>query len=303
MRRLRALVPWLLLLGAVLVLGPARSRVAAAHAQLKETSDGYGLPGPEGAKLLSLGHRAAVADLVYAHVLVSYGLHFEEKRRFERAADYLDVVTELDPTFTEPYLFADTLVVLQPMSPREEDYWRARSILLRGTKNLPYNRRVFITAGQYIAYLAAPNLKDRDDELRWRVEGAKLLARACELASEGGDGDVGQCLSAARYLNAAGERSALIRMMRRSIAVNDDEASRAEALAILEKYVGQEERERYAQRDERFRRAWQRDLPHASKERILILGPRFDPFVCPVHQDGAECVKSWREWGALVDAQ
>src|SRR5690606_26558499 len=123
-----------LFVGAALLLGPVRANVAGAWSRAQETSDSYALPGPIATEFLSLGYRAAVADLLFSHVLVDYGLHFQLKRRYEHVGDYLEVITHLDPLFEEPYLFTDTLLTLQPEPPRQEDYWRARELLLRGTE-------------------------------------------------------------------------------------------------------------------------------------------------------------------------
>ena len=46
---------------------------------------------------LSLGYRAALADLLLAKVMVAAGTHLLEKRLFEFAPDYLDTINALDP--------------------------------------------------------------------------------------------------------------------------------------------------------------------------------------------------------------
>lgn len=281
----------------------ARRALVTRFSQLRETRDSYALPPPEQAVVMSLGYRAAIADLIYAHVLVSYGLHFGEKRRFEHVANYLDTVVTLDPTFARPYLFADTLLIMQPEPARRIDYLAARDLLRRGTRALPYHQRLWFTAGQFLAYLAPPNLGD-DPALaeEFRQEGAALLARACELASDN-TSIPHHCLAAAGLLNKAGKREALIQMLTRTLAVNDDPQVREAALAALSRWVGEDERDAYAQRARAFENEWQSDLPYVSKEKLLLLGRRVPLASCagPGRWSAPECRFAWADWAEPTD--
>lgn len=292
------------------VIAWSRAGLVERFAKLRETRDTYALPPPEQAVVLSLGYRSAMADLVYAHTLVAYGLHFGEKRRFEYVGNYLETVMTLDPDFVQPYLYADTLLTLQPEPPRQEDYLKARELLLRGTEQLPYHQRLWFTAGQYLAYLAPPHIEDEALAEQFRRDGARLLSRACELMTDN-EAIPYHCITAAGMLNKAGEREALIQMLTRTLAVNDDEQIRTKALAALSHWVGEREQEQYAARLSEFREGWQRVLPHVSKEKVLLLGPPHDTFACvgqgsmgvgaDPEGDGSEepeCWSSWAAWAA-----
>jgi hypothetical protein len=93
---------------ACVAIALVRPGLAARYHKLRVTSDVYPFGSPEQVVVQSLGYRAALADAIFAHVRVSYGLHFQEHRRFEFVGDYLDTVTTLDPTFRDPYRYADT---------------------------------------------------------------------------------------------------------------------------------------------------------------------------------------------------
>jgi hypothetical protein len=302
---MRQLGGWLLLGLGVAVQAVVQPGLASDFAELKVTEDTLALPAPEQSVVLSLGYRAAMADTIYAHLLVSYGLHFEEKRRFTHVADYLDTITELDPSFVQPYLYADTLITLQPVPPRPEDYERARQLLIRGTERLPYEQRVWFTAGQFIGYLAPPRFSDPKQKEEWKLTGAKLLARACELATL--DPNIPfHCLAAATLLNRAGQREALIEMLTRTLAVNDDPEIRARALATLEQWVGQQEGDRARAREAAFESRWHESLPFASKEQALLVGPSVRSDGCagryavvdPYTAEG--CRRTWREYAELL---
>ena len=297
---LARLTRWIpLALMALSALGVHRARLALAQPfqQLKATSDVYPLPAPEQTVVLSLGYRAALADLLYGHVLVAYGLHFQEKRLFETVGSYLETINELDPKFRSPYMFADTLLVLQPQEPPLSHYRQARDILLRGTRELPFDTRLWMSAGQFLAYLGRPHLKDPQEKERWRLEGARLLARACELQSA--DEDLPhQCIVAAGILNRAGEHEANIRFLQRFLAVNDDPEVRGRALAYLRRALEARGRDLLELHTRRFERAWRKDLGFVDLDTALVVGPAFDPAICVLpHAAGdSHCATSWRDF-------
>ncbi len=309
-KRPTARPPWgsiLVLLLCAVGLWGVRSEAAERFDRLTTKSDTYALPSPEQTVVLSLGYRAAVADLIYAHTLVSYGLHFQERRRFEHVGDYLETVNALDPTFAQPYLFADTLLTLQPEAPRPQDYVRAREVLERGIEALPYHQELWFVAGQFIGYIAPPHLGDAEQARRWRVDGARLLARACELATD----NVRiprHCIVAASLLNDAGEREALIQMLSRTLAVQDDPEVRELALGALQQWTDQQRADDRRQRLQALDQLWQRDLPHVAKDQFLLLGPRLDVLRCVGHSPGMDelqgpCPLSLRAWGESLDAR
>jgi len=139
----------LILLGA-LSIQRWRPGLAADFHVVKTRSDAYLLPPVDQTYVASLGYRSAVADLIFGHVLVAYGLHFQEKRLFEHVGDYLDVVNRLDPKFRDPYRFADTLLTLQPEVPPLDFYRRARQIQERGLKELTNDQELWSTAGHHL---------------------------------------------------------------------------------------------------------------------------------------------------------
>ena len=276
-----------------------RSALFEPFTKLKTSHDVYTLPAPTQTVVLSLGYRAALADLIYAHVLVSYGLHFQEKRLFETVGQYLETINELDPKFATPYLFADTLLVLQPKQPPLEHYLTARKILLRGTRERPFDALLWMSAGQYLAYLAPPHLRSEAEKTAWQREGAELLTRACELQSD--DENIPyQCIVAAGMLNKSGMHEANIRFLERFLAVNDDPEVRARAESYLRKALKAQGLEMIELHSRRFREAWKADLGFATQDMALVVGPDFDPVACvgaAAAKTPESCATAWRELG------
>jgi hypothetical protein len=264
------------------------------------SSDVYALPSPEQTLLVSLGHRAALADLLYGTVRVSFGRHIGQRRRFEFVENYLDTITTLDPTFAEPYLFADTFLTLQAGA-QLSDYYAARRILRRGMEALPYHQYLWSTAGQFMTYLATSRIEDRDEAQRWRLEGAQALSHACSLGSDNKNIPY-HCIAAAQILDRAGERDAMIQMLTRTLAVTDDPEIRRMASVYLEQHVTEASQARDSRRSKEFHDAWRADLPYVSPDMMLVLGPRADVASCagasPLPR--LECATSWRDWGQLT---
>jgi hypothetical protein len=228
-------------------------------------------------------------------VLVWHGLHFQEKRRLEFAAEYLDTIVALDPTFRDPYYFGDTLIATQPVKPRREDYVRARALLERGMDALPYDTELWLSGGQFIAYVAAPWLEDPEERAAWRLAGGKRLARACELVNAN-ENIPFQCISAARLFEQAGELDATIAFLERLLAWSDDDEIRALARRQLERLKPELEKRRMQVRVDEIRDAWRADLPIVSLTKALVVGPGFDPARCAGGSDELECATTWAAW-------
>lgn len=289
-----------LLAGALAVVGVALTRApAAATIQLvKETSDIYVLPPTEYLGVLSLGYRAALADGLWAQVLVSQGLHVMERRRFENLVLLLDAINELEPTFRPPYLLADALITFQSGETPHREVVKAREIMERGTKVLPFDGELWLALGQFTSFIApASYLEEPAEQARWRADGASMLARAAELGAENANISW-QALGGAGIYVRAGERDAAIRFLRRTKAVTDDEALRERIDAQLDKLLGEELADAYKRRNQSFLELWRRDLRFVTKNEILLLGPPPDPERCAggYHGDDPRCATTWKDW-------
>ncbi len=284
-------------LACVVGIAVVRAEAAARYSKLNVEQDTYALPPPEHTAVMSLGFRSAMADFIWAHVLVSYGLHFQEKRRFEHVGDYLETIMYLDPTFPQPYLYADTLLTIQPKPPTEDHYRRAKELMIKGTEALPYNQEVWFVAGQFIAYVAPPHLSDGAERERWKMDGARLLARACELAT-GNERIPRHCIVAASILNRAGQREAMIQMLTRTLAVNDDPEVQTLAEATLQQWGEQRQAEENARRRSAWADLWRQDLGFVAKDQVLVLGPAVDAYACAgqATTTAEGCDTSWLRW-------
>jgi len=286
----------------IVSVASVRARLADVNRHVKETSDVYVLPPPRQVVTLSLGYRSALADLLWAHVLVSQGLHTFEKRRFENLSLFIDSINELEPTFREPYLLADALYTFQPTPATREEVYKARAVMERGVKELPLDGELWLVLGQFVAYIGPDGyLSDPAEQEQWRLDGARMLSRAAELGGDKGN-IAWQALGGAGILNRAGKRDAALRFLERALAVTEDPELKDKIQRQLSKLAAeaaQEERiERDIHRQKRFTELHARDLPSVKRSPYLLLGPPIDAAYCagPAHEREARCALTWRDW-------
>ena len=290
-------VAFALIASAALTVNRLRPPLNAAFLGTKSQHDVYTLPSTGQLNAMSLGYRSALADLIFAHVLVSSGIHFQEKRAFELAAKYIEAVNAIDPKFEQPYRMADGLITLQAKQVSVEAYRQARRILERGMAEFPYSQGLWSSAGMFLAYLGPTGNIEGDELADWKLAGGRALARSCELVGSR-EPPPQQCIVAAGLLSKAGEAVAARQFIERMLALNDDPEVRRFMGALLEQKVGAEERERLRERREQFKRAWSSDLPFVSRGAALAIGPRWDSAACA---GAATCATSWRAWAAAIE--
>ena len=280
---------------AVSVLGVARiqPRLARIAHEVKETDDVYVLPPPDDLRVMTLGYQAAAVDLLWAKLLVAYGSHWQERRPFD-ARPYLDALLALEPTYAPVYRYADTLLVYRPPRGTEDDARAARSYLERGLRERPGDHAVWLSYGQFLAFLGPSFLTSQEEKERWRHDGATALMRAVELGA-----DADRSLAAATILSKYGERDTILKHLQRAYALTDDPQTRDEIaakLAHLEASERQTAEAEEARRAVRFVEArWRRDYPFLTRGELLLVGPAVDTARCsgPGARLDPACARDW----------
>ncbi len=277
----RSLLIGLVLLACAVMIGLSRPRLVEWLSQAKETSDVYVLPPPTVLARASLGYRAAVADYLWAHVLVTQGLRMGAKRPFQEVGQYLDAINHLDPAYREPYRLADSLLSHQAGdSDRAQSVRRARQILERGLIQFPYDAELWLNYGQFLAYIGPGALQfDSEEWHAWRNEGAKAIVRAGELGASD-EAMVFRSMSATTILNKAGEVDAAIRFLERLYTATDNEEARDDILRSLESLRAGKAASRDFELAKKFDSLWRADLPFASRVMLSVLGPPVDAWKC-----------------------
>lgn len=285
---------FLLLLLAVVSIAYARPRLQAKARSEKE-SDVLALPPPKMLVALSLGYRSALADWIYTSTVVSYGIHGEEHRRFEYVGKYLESIVALDPRFCQTYRYADTFIIFQAVgSPTPDDVRTARRLLEEGLVNCPSDGQLWLSAGQFMAFIGSQFLTDQAEIDEFRARGATVLARSAELSTENRNAQW-QALAAAGIFTKEGKREAAISFLERVYAVTDDEELKAnvsQKLALLRQEATTERAQRRARA---FNGIWSA-LPFVSRTEMLVMGPPHDAAACSGGAPAARCAESWAAW-------
>jgi hypothetical protein len=278
----------LVVLASVLGIALVQPDLAAKTHKVRQRDDAFLLPPPAQLRAMTLGYRAAGADLVWAKLILEYGLHWQEKRSFPDVTRYIDGVIALEPDFAPLSEFVDTILVYPPPpGGTEEDARTARRYLEEGTRARPYDPAVWLRYGQFLAFLAPSFLKNEQEIEHWRVEGATAIIHAVELGS-----DAQRSLAATSILDRAGERSATISHLERTYAMTDDPDMREQILLRLVKLKGTTEAE---QAIGVVDREWRSTYQFLSRGQLLLIGPRRSPTACagPASYGIRGCAKDW----------
>jgi hypothetical protein len=254
------------------------------------------LPPPKQLKAMSFGYHGAAADLVWAKLLVEYGVRTEQKRTFESLPRYLDAVLELEPGHRTLYQFVDALIFFKPGGQATPDDVRmSRRYLERGIKERPYDHEVWLHYGQFISFLAPSVLTDEAEIAQWRKDGALAIAHAVELGA-----DADRSLAASTILRkSGGDTAANIQHLQRAYALTDNPDTRQQILFKLRQLEARSNVETVVRIVEQ---EWRSHYPFLSRSAALLVGPRRDPALCAgphSHRDPA-CPEDWS--AAIRDA-
>jgi hypothetical protein len=257
---------------------------------VKQRDDAYLLPAPAQLRVLTLGHRAAATDVLWAKLILEYGVHWHDKRKFHDVTRYIDAIIALEPDYPLLYDFVDTILMYPgPAGATEEDARTARRYLERGTRERPYDPKVWVHYGQFMAFLAPSFLTDKAEIEQWRHDGAVALTQGVELGA-----DAQRSLAASTILSKAGERKATIELLQRSYAMTDDLEMREQflrKLRVLQADAVSEQAITFVDRELR------RHYPFVSRGTGLLIGPRIPVLACagPASHAQRGCARDWQE--------
>jgi hypothetical protein len=261
-----------------------------AHS-VKQRDDAFILPPPDQLRALTLGYRAAASDILWAKLILEYGVHWQERRPFPDVARYVDGILALEPDFPLVYDFVDT-IVLYPMagvSATEADVRLVRGYLERGTRERPYDAKLWVHYGQFVAFMAPLYLSDKAEAERWRRDGALALAHAVEIGA-----DAQRSLAASTILSRAGERQATIDHLQRAYAMTDDDSMREQIMLKLRALQADAASERAITFVDRELRGRYSFVPRGVG---LLVGPWRSVISCagPSSYDRPGCARDWQE--------
>lgn len=244
-----------LLVGAACATLALQRSLTAHDARAREGDDVSLVPSAERAKLLAFGYDDAFADLLWSKLLVDYGTHLVEKRRFPLVRASIEAILALEPDSSRVFRFVDTLVLFQAKKGNADDARYVRGVLERGIDAAPTSPDRWIAYAQYLAYLGPSFLEDAEEIREWDLRGAEAFARALELGA-----DVERTTGALSLFDRTGAGAAQRAYLERAYALAaDDEKPAIEAR--LQKLAASETLDRVKRHDAALEAARREQLP------------------------------------------
>jgi hypothetical protein len=262
-----------------------QARLATRVALARETGDVSLLPAPERAPLVALGFDSAFGDLVWARLLVDYGTHLQERRRFPGVRVAIDTLLTLDPASSRVFRFVDTLVLFQAKKGTADDARYVRGVLETGLDARPGDPTRWVSYAQYLAHLGPSFLTDDAEIREWELRAGEAYTRALELGAA-----VDDTRAAVTIFDRAGAGAAQRAYLERAYALaTDDEKPILEAR--LRKLDAASATERIRQHDESQERARLAELPALDMATYRLLRRAEHPCSLPAEWSRTGCLE------------
>lgn len=263
-----------LMLASAAISDYARQRAQTAYAEAQTYEDVYYLPPQNALVLFSLGHRAALADLIWMKALVYFGEELYHRGDVSNLFRYTDAMLALDERFVRVYRWVASAAIYRTGDVTIDDVHKAIAYLERAARLFPDDPNVAWDLGATYAYELAPMLPIGPA----REEARRKSLDYLEMAALHGAGPAWLGLQTAGQLNSLGKKEQAVRHLQDLYATATDPAIKAQLeqkLAALqtEAYV---EAMRAAYNDLETNHA--RDFPYLNTSLYLLVGrrPPFD---------------------------
>jgi hypothetical protein len=264
---------WLLslgLIGCVILARESRTHAFGHYLRTQTYEDIYYLPPPWTLQLVSLGHKQALADLIWLRSLIYYGDELSHRSNVKHLYQYGDAMLSLDPDFKKVYHWVATASLYRTGTVTLRDSERAIEYLERGVRRFPDDCELAWDLGAHYTYELPPMLESPDARERSRQRGLPHLQVAARL----GCGPTWLVLGNATHLLKQGQREQAIRQLTEVYSTISDPSVKEQ----IELRIAQLQGEANA---EAFRRSWaeleagrQRDFPYVDAGLYLLLGAR-----------------------------
>lgn len=253
----------LVILGALLLGGLgtlARLGPSARYRELDGYEDRYYLPAPDWLGVLSLGHREALADLIWCRTMIYYGDELTHQGAERHIFDYADAILTLDPDFRSVYRRVGTLALYRGVAVTAEQGERAVALMEQGAARYPDDGQLAWTTGASLAFELPPLYPDRPDMgERARERAAPYLVRAAQL----GAAPPYTMLTNATLMARIGRAEEAATHLEEMYAMTDDEELRAEIASRIEHLRSDAFATGFVEENARFESAWGHDMAYA----------------------------------------
>lgn len=237
--------------------------------------DVYYLPPPEWLGVFSLGHRHALADLIWTRALVYFGDEMIARGDLTHAFDYAEAMLFLDPDFLAVYRWVGTAGVYHPTESDPDDMDRAVSIMERGLERFPDDGRLAWQIGSTLAFEIAPILGDEPERAAAaRRRGAEFMMTAARL----GAAPDWLVLTNTSILSELGEMDAAARHLEEMYSIVQDESVRARIAERLGDVRSAIQTEAFLAAAEHLEEQRLFQYPFVHPDMVILLGEQPRPY-------------------------
>lgn len=267
--KLKAAAALVGMLLAASVADQVRARAQRYFAETQTYEDLCYLPPSDYLIAGSLGHREALADLLWMKALVYYGEELRQRGELQHLYRYSDAILALDPDFKRAYRWVASSAIYRTGHVTVSDVRKAIGYLEVAARRFPDDGEIAWDLGATYAY-ELPPLLDKAEREQARRKGLEYL----EAASLRNAGPPWLALQAAGELDALGQHEQAIQHLEDVYAITSDASIKQRIerrLAALRSEAYAEALRRTAQELEAAR---QRDFPYMDATLYLLVGPR-----------------------------
>lgn len=267
MSRVRSIALVLSLLALTVPLSALRIRTLERWSGAATYEDIYYLPSPAWLGVLSLGHREALADLVWMRALVYFGEEVAHRGRARHVFHYTEAMLALDEDFRAPYHWIATAALYGNTELNPADVRRAIQIMERGLAKFPNDGELAWDIGATLAFELPPLLDDPEEDANARRDAVPFLMMAARL----GAAPEWMALTNASMLSHLGEVETAAQHLEEMYAITRDESTRTRIAGAIAQLRSQLYAETLVEVDRDQEEARVREMPYVSPELFPLI--------------------------------
>lgn len=257
-----------LMLAVVTGVWSLRGKAMDHYLSTQAYEDVYYLPPPEWLQVMSLGHRRALADLIWLRALIYFGDEFANKGAVKHVFNYGESMLALDPDFRRVYRWIGMAGVYTPTGSPREFIEHSIDVLRRGVERFPDDGDLAWDAGATIIYELLPNLpKDDPDIDELKAEGNEHMMAAARL----GAGPEWLVITNATSLRKLGKRDRELHHLEEMYAVVRDPKVKAQIEIRLGQLRDRAYSEAFRSANEEFELRRMEEFPYLPSTLYLLI--------------------------------
>jgi tetratricopeptide (TPR) repeat protein len=268
--RLKYAVACLVVVAIAVAGDKTRERAQDRYLRAQTYEDLYYLPPPNELILFSLGHRTALADLVWMKALVYFGDELHHGGSVANLFRYADAILALDEHFVRAYRWVASAAIYRTGEVTVDDVRKAIAYLERGVRLFPDDPNLAWDLGATYAYELVPMLPPGPA----REEARRKSIDHLEMAALHGAGPAWLGLQTASQLNSLGRKEQAVQHLQDLYATATDPAIKAQLAQRLATLQTETYVEAMRAADAELEANRKRDFPYLNASLYLVVGPR-----------------------------